>query len=595
MPKNKTPKIKTVWDLKLLYKNEKDPHIEKDMKKLEEALEKFAKKYQNNHRYLQDEKILEQALKDWEITLNKASDRPILYFHYLKDIQAENSYAESQMNLLSDRLAKASNKILFFDLNLSKIEDKKKRQFLLSSRLKRYHYYLKLIFDNAKYNLSESEEKILNFEHLPARSMWISGQEKLLNIQTVPYKNKKIPIFEALSLSKTLPTPERRKLYNSINAQLKSISFFAESEINAIYTQKKILDELRGFKEPWQATFLNYQSDEKSILNLIETVTEHFHLSHRFYLLKKKLLKEKFLQYADREAPVGKNKRQFPFDQTVQITLSAFRKIDEWYANTLQNFLKNGQIDVFPRKGKTGGAYCSHSSNNPTFVLLNHTNNYRNVITLAHEMGHAFHGEKSKSQPIIYEHYVIPVAETASTLFENFVFEEIFETLTQKEKIIALHDRISDAVSTVFRQIACFNFEKELHQKIRSKGALSKEEMASIHNKHMSSYLGLSVKMQEEDGYSFVQWSHIRHFFYVYSYAFGQLISKALYKRYKKDRNFIAQIEKFLSAGGSKSPVDIFKDIGIDISRPSFFKEGLKSIEDDIKRLEKLAKEAKLI
>ncbi len=243
---------------------------------------------------------------------------------------------------------------------------------------------------------------------------------------------------------------------------------------------------------------------------------------------------------------------------------------------------------MYPSVGKRGGAYCWGAYGLPTVVLLNHTNNFNSVMTLAHEMGHAFHTEMSHTQSPIYADYTTSVAETASTLFENFVFDEVFETLSKKEKIIALHDKINGSVSTIFRQIACFNFEKELHEKIRREGYLSKENIASLMNKHMKSYLGPVFEMREDDGYFFVNWSHIRRYFYVYSYAYGALISDALYLEYKKDNNFKEKIEEFLKAGGSKSPEDIFCDIGINIRDPKFFENGLKVIEEDIKRLEKL-------
>jgi oligoendopeptidase F len=129
-----------------------------------------------------------------------------------------------------------------------------------------------------------------------------------------------------------------------------------------------------------------------------------------------------------------------------------------------------------------------------------------------------------------------------------------------------------------------------LHNEVRAKGMVAKEEIAKILNKHMESYLGKIVKVKENDGYFFVSWSHIRRFFYVYSYAFGQLVSKSLYAKFKEDNSFITEVEKFLKAGGSKSPEDIFKDIGIDVTSPSFFQDGLKSIERDIKNLESLSK-----
>jgi oligoendopeptidase F len=257
----------------------------------------------------------------------------------------------------------------------------------------------------------------------------------------------------------------------------------------------------------------------------------------------------------------------------------------------LNSYITQGQIDALPKKGKKGGAYCSGEINQPTFVLLNHVDNVQSLMTFAHEMGHAFHTELSKSQSPLYQRYTISVAEVASTFFENIAFQEVFPKLSAKEKIIALHDRINDAIATVFRQVAAFNYELDMHRQVREKGALSKEEMATIHNKHMKAYLGPLFTMKEDDGYMFVQWPHLRYFFYVYSYAYGELISKALYARYKEDPSYMNEIEKFLSAGGSKSPEQIFKDIGIDTSKPEFFVKGFKSIEEEIKELEHLTSE----
>ncbi|HAO64685.1 TPA: hypothetical protein DCQ44_01755 [Candidatus Taylorbacteria bacterium] len=317
-------------------------------------------------------------------------------------------------------------------------------------------------------------------------------------------------------------------------------------------------------------------------------MTRHFPIFHRFYALKAKLLKMKMLTYADRSAKIGKTTSKYDFKKSVDVLSRAFASADPEFETILKRFVANGQVDVYSKKGKTGGAYCSSSTGLPTYVLLNHVDSVGSVMTFGHEMGHAINSELSKKQTPLYENYTISVAEVASTLFENFVFEEIFKTLSEKEKIIALHDRIQDDISTIFRQIACFNFETELHRTIRLKGSLSKEEIGALLNKHMSAYLGPKFKLTELDGYFFVSWSHLRRFFYVYSYGYGQLISKALYKKYQEDKTYVSEIKKFLSTGGSKSPEDTFKDIGIDTSKPDFFVSGLKSIEEDIKRLEKL-------
>lgn len=581
--------MKTTWNLQLIYKNEKDPQIEKDIIAYEKACDAFEKKYRDQKEYLTNAEALKNALDEYEALYAMKEPRKAgNYFYYRKELNAADQEAERQLNIISDRLTKAGNKTLFFDLALGKIEPKNQAQFLQSDVLKKYHYYLKRTFDTAKHNLTEPEEKIMNLKSMPSYELWVRGQQKLLSQQTISFKGKELPIPEAQNLVANANTNDRRKITDLVNTELKKISHFAESELNAIYINKKINDELRGFKEPYSATILGYQNDEASIINFVDTVTKRFDISHRFYKLKAKLLKEKKLEYADRGAKVGKVSFKATFEESLAILRTAFEKADPQFREILDDYIRNGQIDVYPKKGKKGGAYCSGDINMPTFVLLNHVDTMDSFKTFAHEMGHSIHTELSKSQPVVYQNYTISVAEVASTFFENIAFEEIFPKLSKKEQAFALHDRLNDAVATIFRQVAVFNYEREMHKAIREKGALSKEELAALHNKHMGAYLGPQFKLKELDGYFFVSWPHLRYFFYVYSYAYGELISSALYQKYKEDKNYIIQIKKFLSAGGSKSPEDIFKDIGIDTSKPAFFIQGLKNLEDDLTKLEKL-------
>lgn len=585
-------KIKTNWDLSQLYKSNDDPQIEKDLREIEAAYDGFAEKYSGREDYLKDEKKLAEALADNEKLLGDfAADKPILYFYYKRDLNSKDSEAEAKSNILAQRMNKLENKLVFFGVALAKITGDNQKKFLASKVLAPYRYFLQVIFNHAKHVLSEAEEKILNLKSLPAHSLWVNGNEKLLGKQIIKWRGKSLSLAEAISKSASLPTKERRVLAGMVNAQLRNISDFAENELNAVVIDKKINDELRGYAEPYSAAVLNYQNEEATVDNLVKTVTKHFPLAHRFYKLKAKMLGLKSLTYADRSAQVGKTSKKIPFEQAVEITRQAFHEIDPIYSQTFDQFLQNGQIDAFPKPGKQGGAYCSSANKMPTFVLLNHVPDMNSVKTMAHEMGHAFHSKFSlENQSPLYRRYTTAVAEVASTFFENFVFDHIFQLLTPKEQIIALHDRINSSIATIFRQIACFNFELELHRQIREQGSLPKEEIAKLMNKHMAAYLGPTFKLSDDDGYFFVYWSHLRRFFYVYSYAFGELISDALYSMYKKDKKFEAKIRQFLSAGGSASPEDIFAQIGVDVRKPEFFETGLKKIEEDIDKLERLIK-----
>ena len=582
--------LKTEWNLQALYTSAKDPRIEKDIQDAEKKYKVFEKKYRNNRTYIKTEKALLRALTDYENllgTLNLA--RPFMYFSYRKDLQSEDKEAESMLNTLSQRLAKLENSIIFFELDIAKIPSASQKKFLKGKSLKHFSYFLSCIWKRARHDLSESEEKILGLKALPSYTLWVQSFDTFLSSQTVTFQGVDISLGEAMPKVSELPLKERRQLHALVIEKLKSISFFAESEINAIVINKKIDDELRGFSAPEDRTILSYQNDKKTVDALIQTVTSNFSISHDFYELKARLLKQPFLEYSDRAVGIGNNRKYISFEEGHALLSSVFAQADKRFSDILESFVRQGQIDVFPKKGKTGGAYCSGNTNTPTFVLLNHTNTFDSAMTYAHEMGHAIHTELSKSQSPLYEHYSTATAEVASTFFETLFFDSIFETLSPQEKVIALHNRINDDIQTIFRQTACFNFEKEIHKHIREKGLVPKEQLALLMNNHMSSYLGRAVKLAPDDGYYFVGWGHIRRFFYVYSYVFGQIVSKALYAEYKKDKTYMEKIITFLSLGGSMSPEMIFKHIGIDVTKPDFFLAGLQSIKDDIKRLEELS------
>ncbi len=589
----KKSEYKLHWNLGLLYKNEHDPEIEKDTKITENIFIAFEKKYKDKDFTSTTKKLL-AALKDYEKAAGVADSKGLIYFLLAKDVDTTNTTISAKESVINQRLQKAFNKIKFFELEIAQLSKTTQGQYLKDTALAKYSYFLKKIFDTAKYNLSEKEEKLLSLVRQTSSSMWVDANKKLLSQQTVPFKGKNIPASEAMEIIPDLPKYERRALRKALNTVLKSISFLTEAEINAVYNFKKLVDEERGFKNPYSSTIIGYENDEKEIEALVKSTTKHFSLSHRYYKLHAKLIGEKKLEVADLYAKIGEIDRKFDFESGVSLVKKTFTKFGKEYADILHEYLIKGQIDVYPGQKKRSGGYCMSNAHLPVFVFLNYADNIKSVETLAHEMGHAFHAELSKKNSPLYQDYTISVAEVASTFFEQFVSDEVKESLSEEEQMILLHQRIGRDIMTIMRQIACFNFELELHQKIRKEGQVSKEEMAKLMNKHMQSYMGDAVTLTEDDGYIFVSWSHIRRFFYVYSYAYGLLISRTLYEKWKENKSYKTKIEQFLSAGGSMSPKDIFKSIGINTNE-AFFEAGLKGIEADIIKLEKLAKKYKKI
>ncbi|KUK79836.1 MAG: Oligoendopeptidase, pepF/M3 family [Microgenomates bacterium 39_7] len=598
MSTNKNQKRSTPlneWNLKLLYSSPDDPQIETDLETYKEKRRIFAQKYENQTAYLTSEEQLLEALTEYEQLLNDLGGaKPLMYFHYLTAISSDDNQAHANLNKITTQLTKAYNQLTFFPIKLGKIDPALQTKFLNSKTLARFHYFLSKRFELAKYDLTEAEEKILNLTDQTSYQMWVEGVTKAINKLTVKWQDRELPVSEAAQKIFELPTKDRRLLHQKVLRKLSTLSDFAESEINAIITNKTIEDELRGFKKPYHSRVMGSENDPEIIELLVETVSKNFDLSHKFYRLKARLLNLPSLVYADRNAQIQEIKKKYPFDQAKNIVDETFQELDPRFSQIFQRMLKNGQIDIYPRKNKVSGGFCSSSINNPTFVLLNHIDDFNSVSTLSHEMGHAIHSELSKKQPVLYQSYSTSIAETASTFFEQFVFEKLVSQFSAKDKIVALHNKLQDDINTIFRQIALFNFELELHQKIAKHGFLDSQGIGELLNYHMQSYLGPTVSLDNLDGNFYIFWSHIRNFFYTYTYAYGHLASKAMAAQVKKNPQTIEKVIEFLSAGGSAKPKEILRKVGIDITQGDFFNQGLKAISNDLDLLEKMTNSQKI-
>jgi len=237
------------------------------------------------------------------------------------------------------------------------------------------------------------------------------------------------------------------------------------------------------------------------------------------------------------------------------------------------------------------GAFCSHNLiSQPTYILLNHTDRLNDVLTLAHELGHGINNELiRKKRNALNFGTPTSTAEVASTFMEDFVLQEILKRADDELRLSIMMMKLNDDVSTIFRQVACYSFEWELHMDFREKGYLSNEEIGMLFQKHMSAYMGTAVEQSPGSENWWVYWSHIRSFFYVYSYASGLLISKSLQNSVKENPSFIEKVKDFLSAGLSDSPENVFKQLGVDIANAGFWNKGLKEVEALLRETEELA------
>jgi len=581
--------IKTQWDLKRhYYKSESDPQIETDILAIEVIYKAFAKKYAGKDFVSTPEKLA-TALSSYDALMDIPASKPILYFWYRSTLDAKDEKAEQKINLLSDRLTKVGNLTIFFSLAIGKIPKNQQASYLKHPKLQPYRYLLERIFLTAKHTLTEAEEKIMALKSTPARSLWINATDKILNKRHVTYKKKSLPLNEAIEKVSAVEVSERPKLWSIVRSEFKLLSEFAEPELNAIVIDKKINDELRGYKNAYESKVQGNENDLVSVEALVASISgKGFALSRKFYELKAKAHGVNSLSYASKYDPLG-TESHIPFVDAVEICRDVFYGVKNDYGEFFDGMLQNGQIDVYPKGGRSGGAFMSSDTGVPPFVFLNHVNDFKSLETLAHEMGHALHTSRSKlHQPVRYQDYSTTTAETASTLFENLVFDAVYEQSDAATKLTLMHDRILRDISTIQRQIAFFNFEREMHSLIRTQGAASKEELAALLTKQLRAHLGKGVTVDDDDGYSFVYISHFRSMFYVYTYAYGLLMSNLMVQNYRDDKRYVDKIDQFLGMGGSNTVENIFKTIGINASKIETFERSLASIEKNVQEFGKL-------
>jgi len=586
------------WIFKDLFECDDDPKLGDEKQVLIEKSEEFVNKWKDRNDYLENPAVLTEALNDYE-AWEKNYGTSGLQGYYLQLRLAQetnNSVLKAKFNKLKDVAIKIGNNMQFFTHRIARIPEQEQKRFLEFNGLKPYKHFLECAFKEAKHLLSEPEEKILNLKSSTSSSNWVKMTNEFISKEEreiIGEDGEKVvkSFSEILSL-----TSSKNKLTRDSAAQAANEIFVknievGEAELNSVFEDKKVNDELRNYERPDSARHLSDDIDTKVVDALINAVSKRFDQSRKFYELKAKLFGVKKLEYHERNVPYGSTDKNFSLEEAVKLCYHVFKNLDKDFARIFKKFIENGQVDVYPRKGKTGGAFCACDGlTKPVYILLNYTGKLRDVTTIAHEFGHGINDELMKDSCNELT-YGVPlcIAEVSSTFMEDFVFQELLKEADDELKLSLLMEKLNDEMSTIHRQIACYQFEQNLHVEFREKGYLSHQEIGSLFQKHMSAYMGDYVEQSEGSENWWLYWGHIRRFFYNYSYASGLLISKAMQYELKKNPKFIGKVKDFLSAGSSDSPQNIFSNLGIDITNSDFWEEGLEEIEQLLAETEVLA------
>jgi oligoendopeptidase F len=588
----------TEWDLSELFESDQDARLQQEKQTIEQRITQFADKWEKREDVTTEPGILKEALddytaweKDWGI-----GGRAAYYIDLRSHLNQLDSDLKAQASQMQEFVTQQFNRIQFFELRIAKIKLQDQQRFLQAPELQPYHHFLERIFAESAYVLSEEQEKIINVLSQPARSNWVRMTSMFLSqeedeVMTEDGHRKTLPFSEISDLMSSKNKGVRDEAAAAFNRIIQKHTPVATEEMNAVLSFKKINDDLRSMPRPDLGRHLSDDIDSDVVDSLVAVVEENYQTAQRFYKLKARLLGVSQLAYHERNVEVGDVDRKYTYEEAVNAVYNALYKLDPEFGDILERFVAQGRIDVYPRKGKTDGAFCIHDLiTSPVYVLLNYTDKFRNVVTLAHEMGHAINDELMKKNLHALDYgSPLSTAEVASTFMEDFVLRDLVTDVSDEERLALNMGKLNDEVSTVFRQIAFYTFEQQLHRAFKDAGYLPPEKIGALFQEHMIAYMGEAVEQSTGSENWWVYVGHFRSHFYVYSYASGLLISKALQASVHQDPQFVQQVKLFLASGRSASPKAIFKKLGIDITQPDFWRQGVLEISHLLDETEKLA------
>ncbi len=587
------------WDLTEFYTSIRDPKINKDIEKVGKLISEFNKKYKGkvNAPDITPEKLSE-ILEEY-IEIAKQS---YPYENYAGLLFAKNS-TDSAIGALHQHIneidAKYSADLLWFSLERKQWSEETARKMINSPVLSKYKHFLEFERVLIPHILSEKEERILNlFSPVGASAFVRLYEETQSNTEFELEIDEEVKKMSLSEINKHMSFHEdravRQKATEVVAKKFEANKLPYTFILNTLLLDSKIGDEVRSFKYPQESTFLGYEIKPETVSNMVKAVEAGYPIVERFYKAKAKILNLEKLHEWDRYSAIYPSaKKEFSWEEAKGLVLTAFERFDKKFAEIAKEFFDKGWIDADITKGKQAGAFCSSGipSEHP-FILMNFTGELNDVLTLAHELGHGIHAYLSREQSIFEFHSSTAIAEIASIFAESLVFDLLQEKINSEEvKVNLLAEKLQGSFATVFRQTAFYMFESDIHAHRREKEELTTEEFSSHYQKRLQKMFGKGLELSEGHKYMWMPISHFYHYdFYVFTYAFGELLAAALYARYKKEgKKFISSYLETLSLGGSKDPYELTKAMGVDINEENFWENGLELLDGYVTEFEKLA------
>ena len=487
------------------------------------------------------------------------------------------------MQKTQERSTIIGSRLIFVELELAQLSDERAAELIADPQLSNVAHHLEGILRYKDHLLSEPEEVVLSEKSVAGASAWSRLYDEQSSVITVKQGDDEVPLMAALAGLQNPDASKRAEIAAAITEGLQPGIRTRAFIYNTLLSDKSVDDRLRKYPTWISARNLSNEASDESVQALIEAVVGRYEIPQRWYALKAKMLGVPKLKDWDRMAPVVEDTAEFGWDEAKSLVDDAYRSFSPEIADVVQQFFQNDWIDAPMRPAKRGGAFCAYTvpSHHP-YLLLNWTSQRRDVLTLAHELGHGVHAYLARPQGIFHQTTPLTLAETASVFGETVTFGKLLDGVTDPaERLPLLAEHLEDQIATVFRQVAMNRFEDAVHTERREVGELSVERFGELWGDSQTAMLGDAVEVSE--GYK-TWWSYVPHFIhtpgYVYAYAYGQLLALSVYARYVEEgSSFVPRYLELLAAGGSKSPQDLGKIVGVDLGDPGFWDGGLDIIE----------------
>ncbi len=584
------------WDLGDLYRAVDDPAIDRDLQTALQRAQAFEQKYRGKIAALTAASTLLAAVRELE-GLYEQMDRPAVYATLVHAAKTDIPQHGALLAKTREQRTAINKHLIFFDLEWIQLADAPAQALIQHPLLEKYRHWLDHKRAWKPHYLSEPEEKILDEKAVTGRAAFSRLFEETTAALRFPFEQEGAPADLSLQeILAKLYDPERevrRRAAEGISKGLEQNARLLTFVFNTVVLDHQSDSRLRHFPHPMASRNLSNEISDSVVEALLAATERHHGLVQRYYRLKAKLLKLDRLYDYDRYAPLFADMPPCDWSQAQRIVQESYEAFSPEAGKIIAQFFDKRWIDAALRPGKRGGAFSSSAvpSVHP-YILMNFTERIRDVMTLAHELGHGLHQYLSRRQGYLQCDTPLTTAEMASVFGEMLTFRRLLELYPEPRlRLAMLCSKIEDAFATVFRQVVLTRFEQKLHDAREKQGELSADTVNQMWLATNQAMFGDSVQLT--DGYAW-WWLYIGHFirspFYCYAYAFGELLVLALFQKYKHDGpSFVPKYLDLLAAGGSDAPHVLLSKLGVDVKDPGFWELGLKLLGEMVAEAEKLA------